>query len=125
MKRIESFKGLRAIAFFAIFISHANIGSFGGMGAWGVSIFFCLSGFLMTYNYLPKDNFPKFGLKFPINKIKKLYPLHIAMMVAMLLYFIIKNSPIRLLIYSCISHALLLQIWLPISDIYSNLNNIS
>ncbi len=125
MNRIDSFRGLRAIAFMAIFISHANLGPYGGLGAWGVSVFFCLSGFLMAYNYFPKQSSPRFGLKFPFDKIKKLYPLHIITMLAMLVFLLYKNAAVRPLIYSLISHSLLFQIWLPIPDIYSNLNNIS
>lgn len=75
-KRIESLQGLRAIAFLAILISHSRVFNCGYLGAWGVSIFFVLSGFLMTYNYMPRQDFKyPSPLVFGWQKIKKLYPL--------------------------------------------------
>lgn len=53
MKKIQSLQGLRAVAFIFILISHCGI-NFGGFGEWGVSVFFILSGFLMSYNYVGK-----------------------------------------------------------------------
>ena len=57
-QRINSLQGLRAIAFLAIFISHAGLGNYGCLGAWGVSVFFLLSGFLMTLSQLNKEDDP-------------------------------------------------------------------
>ena len=54
MKRITSLQALRAIAFINIFISHCGVTMFFG-GAWGVSLFFVLSGFVMYYAYCERD----------------------------------------------------------------------
>jgi len=72
----KALQGLRAIAIIAIFISHSELGKFEYFGAWGVSVFFVLSGFLMLFNYLPREEYPEFGFGFAWGKIKKLYPLH-------------------------------------------------
>lgn len=53
---LPQFQGLRAVAFGAIFISHLGIGNFGALGAWGVSVFLVLSGFLMVNSYWFKAN---------------------------------------------------------------------
>lgn len=53
-KKILPFQGLRAIAFLFVFVCHSNVGAFEAFGAWGVSVFLVLSGFLMVYIYFPK-----------------------------------------------------------------------
>lgn len=54
MKKIDGLQGLRAVAFIAIFISHTSVGNYSKLGAWGVSIFLVLSGFVMVYSYWNK-----------------------------------------------------------------------
>lgn len=124
--RISQFQGLRAVAFLAIFISHANVGPFGALGAWGVSVFFVLSGFLMMYSYLPREKSPKFGFNFAWIKIKKLYLLHIAMMLVAVLYKLIdfKDSISKLLV-DILLHSTLVQAWIPYSKYYSTLNGLA
>lgn len=83
-KQIESLQILRAIAFLEIFLGHCGITFF--TGAFGVSIFIVLSGFCMALNYLPKADkislSPVSNIKYALLKIKKLYGLHIIMLVA-------------------------------------------
>ena len=50
--KIKSIQALRACAFLGIFASHLEIFS---LGAWGVSIFLVLSGFIMYYAYSNRD----------------------------------------------------------------------
>lgn len=124
--KMAQFQGLRTAAFLAIFISHANIGPFGAMGAWGVSVFFCVSGFLMAYNYLPREEKPEFGLGFVWNKIKKLYPLHIATMLGMVLYYVLVfHTPAKELLISAVLHTALIQIWVPLAKYYVTLNGVA
>lgn len=125
-KKIDSFQGLRAIVCVAIFISHSGLGSFGALGAWGVSVFFVLSGFLMMYNYLQREADPKFGLRFAQKKIKSLYPLHIAMMVVAFLYLLLSHSKTTESLTKALPlHALLVQIWIPNPEYYATLNGVS
>lgn len=53
--------------------------------SFGVSIFFVMSGFLMTYNYIDRPVMQKpdvlSAVKFGIRKIKRLYPLHLIMLI--------------------------------------------
>ena len=83
-KQIESLQVLRAIAFLEIFLGHCRITFF--TGAFGVSIFIVLSGFCMALNYLPKADkislSPVRNIKYALLKIKKLYGLHLVMLVA-------------------------------------------
>ena len=76
--KIPSIQVVRALAFIGIFMMHCGVGK---LGAWGVSILIILSGFLMTYTYYNKDINCSFkdNVKFSINKIKKIYLLHIFM----------------------------------------------
>lgn len=125
-KKIKAFQGLRAIAIVAIFISHAGIGPFGCLGAWGVSVFFVLSGFLMMYNYLQRDTDPTFGVLFAYRKIKGLYPLHFLMMIVAMLYIILtKTKTIETLVKAFPFHLTLTQIWIPIPEYYATFNGVS
>ena len=126
MKKINSLQGLRAIAFLAIFISHARLKNFGALGAWGVSVFFVLSGFLMIYNYLPKQIITKSAICFSWSKIKKLYPLHIFMMLSVAIPLLMKvfsgEESLKKWTIDILLHAFLIQIWVPNSEYYATLN---
>ena len=88
-----------------------------------MSIFFGLSGFLMTVNYWNRE--PRFGIAFAIKKIKKLYPLHIAMMLCMIPIRVYGGVPLRTLIVQLILHMTLVQIWIPVPGLYSSLNGVA
>ena len=80
-KRIESLQALRTLAFLGIFFVHS--GFFISWSNLGVSVFYVMSGFLMIYTYGERafDITIKNNLVFSVNKIKKLYPLHIITMI--------------------------------------------
>lgn len=128
--RIKSLQGLRTLAFFGIFTSHTGLTQ---LGAWGVSVFFVLSGFLMAYVYYERnlDCSLKRSVSFSIRKIKRLYPLHILMMLAALLLELVplfKHFSARsvILLLSKIGfNAALLQGWLPTQSMYYSLNAVS
>lgn len=129
-ERIKGIQSLRTLAFLGIFVSHLEIGPFGSLGAWGVSVFIIMSGFLLVYNYYYRngiESIPSFLWK----KIKKLYPLHIMMLIAALVisvYAIIVNCEYEkgvFLIKSCILNVLLIQTWIPNSDYYFSCNAVS
>ena len=82
--RLERLEVLRALACIGVFTSHCYISS---LGAWGVSVFIMLSGFLLVYNGLDRaDSFPT-GAKgcagYAFRKIARLYPLYIFGLVLM------------------------------------------
>lgn len=99
--KINSLQTVRAFAFFGIFYCHCGTNIF---GAWGVSVFVLLSGFLMTYRYYEKEfvNISFYSnLHFAINKIKSLYPLHILMLLAafpLVIHALASNYSLRLLV---------------------------
>lgn len=80
-KRIESLQVLRGLAFLGIFTSHCGNSS---LGPWAVSVFFVMSGFLMTLSYYQKKVDVSFtsAFGFSVLKISKLYNLHILTMIA-------------------------------------------
>ena len=128
--RIKSLQGLRTLAFLGVFVSHTGLFE---LGAWGVSVFFVLSGFLMAYVYSERE--PVTGIKaslmFSIRKLKKLYPLHILMLLAALpfeLISVIRGFSIHALLLLCEKIGLnitLLQDWVPVQASYYSLNAVA
>ncbi len=127
--KIKSLQGLRAIAFLSIFSEHAGITH---LGSWGVSCFIILSGFLMQYNYVNvKAETPiRECILFAINKIKKLYPLHIiTFIISLFLYWnnqrldSIRHFSIFLI--KMITNLFLLQSWVPKAEFYWSFNAVS
>ncbi len=121
-KKINSIQGLRAIAFLAIFISHTGLGNFGCLGAWGVSVFFALSGFLMMLSHLNKGDNPKFGFGFAWNKIRSLYPLHFVTMLLAAVYAAYCGQHLMKVSLDIVIHSLLIQMWIPNTKFYTTLN---
>lgn len=122
------------MAFIGIFASHSGISCFEAGGSWGASVFFVLSGFLMFYSYYGTGRIKTYGLlhsiKFGVNKIKKIYPLHIVTMSMMVLLtlFVYRDNPgiiIKDISSKFIVDSLLLQSWFPNMDIYFSLNAVS
>lgn len=122
-RNIRSMQALRGLAFLGIFTSHCDISD---LGAWGVSIFFAMSGFLMIYSYESRlftanvvENF-----RFALKKISKLYPLHIFMFglaLPPIIIRIIKYNTIEQRmreVMKILLNILLLQAWFPNIDIY-------
>ena len=84
-KLISSLQGLRAVAFLSVVLSHCGAP---WLGPWAISVFVALSGFLMTCNYYDRPRTApglRSAITFSLQKIRKLYPLHLIMMVAALL----------------------------------------
>lgn len=123
---ITAMQGLRAVSFLAIFVSHSGLGPFGCLGAWGVSVFLVMSGFLMAYQYLQKEELPAFGLAFAARKIRALYPLHIATMLAKLpiaLFNVVGGTlSATALVVAIAMNVGMVQVWVPWEQMYSALN---
>ena len=126
MKRIESLQALRAIAFIAIFLSHCSIIATGPMG---VSIFLVLSGFLLVYTAERRKESLVTGIveniRFASSKLKKLYPLHILTLLAMILFMLVSSEKQTYWVPKAIVNALLLQAWFPSESWYLTFNKAS
>lgn len=122
-KNIDALQALRAWAFMGVFLSHTGIEVL-GLGVWGVSVFFILSGFLMTYSYYGKERIKSVSWKenvlFAWNKMKPLYSLHVITMLAVSIFMFIGEETVTIAqaVVKIILNLLLLQSWTPIeSDI--------
>jgi peptidoglycan/LPS O-acetylase OafA/YrhL len=80
MPRVESLTGLRWFAAFFVFVHHiANLAPIRSLTAWswlgvtGVTFFFVLSGFVLTWSWFPRDT-PR---RFYWRRFARIYPLHL------------------------------------------------
>lgn len=120
-RKSGSIQALRAIAFFEIFLRHCYVPYF--TGAFGVSIFFVLSGFCMELSYFRKpiqDISIKGSFAFALKKISKIYMLHILMMLASALL-----SGFKISLTSLLLNVFLVQAWVPDGNVYYSLNGVS
>lgn len=122
-ERILSLQVLRALGCLAILAGHCRLGA-GGPN--GVSLFFLLSGFLTYYNNYDREI--EDGFRFAWKHIRKLYPLHIGLMIvalAMEIPDVIKNGQMGVEFLRLIFHTFLLQSWIPYKTFYYSLNKLT
>lgn len=113
---------MRGISFLCIFLFHSGVLSsfFSNLA---VSIFFVMSG-LLSYNHYVYESCHEWSLKtsfqYAINRIKRLYPLHIAMMLLMIFRLFILFSKNHILSENLLSifiqailNTFLIQDWSP------------
>ena len=128
--KIKSIQALRAYAFLGIFASHAEMLP---LGAWGVSIFLVLSGFIMFYAYSGRDleTGVEKNILFAIRKIKRLYLPHIITMILALaievyMFFqYIAPENARDFYERVVLNVFLVQSWMPDQYMYFSLNGVS
>lgn len=130
-QKIIPLQGGRAVAFLGVFLFHTGLIE---TGPWGVSVFVILSGFLMTYNHYAEDRKLSFHemISFSLNKIKKLYPLHVIMMLSAVVlsieqqtigYFLKYNF--KLTIEQILANLFLIQAWIPSNLFWYSLNGVA
>ena len=128
--KIKSLQILRAMAFLGILTYHCEATN---LGAWGVSVFLIMSGFLMVYNHIHSaipcgmQNQASYARK----KLRKLYPLHILMLIMILILLrntLFHNLSIKSSLTTglkIVSNVFLLQSWIPNSKYYYAMNGVS
>ena len=109
---IFSLQALRALAFAGILTYHCGLLP---LGAWGVSIFFILSGFVIMLRYHEKEIACSLrsNLCFAFKCIRKIYPLHIFMTVVVIIRDYIQFGVIDMNMPKLIANLLLLSSWFP------------
>ena len=120
--RIDSIQTLRSIAFLVIFLYHSTKKV---PGAWGVSVFFVLSGFVMVYSYWnrPPERTIKKAAQFSWNKIKRLYPLHLIMLMVAFIRLLIQKESVFSLLRQLALSVFLVQTWTPFH--YQAINSVA
>lgn len=121
-KNIDTLQMIRCFAILGICLSHTDFLLFKSLGAWGTSLFFILSGFVMTYNFFESNKINSVSIKdnahFAIKKIKPLYPLYIITTLLMFCRLIIGEEAIsiHIALIRLVLNIFLMQTWLPFSD---------
>ncbi|MBP1586148.1 MAG: acyltransferase [Lachnospiraceae bacterium] len=125
-KKTQSLQALRGLAFAGIFLGHFY---YFGWTPVSVSVFFVLSGFLLTLK--SEDGSGHQGFKENIssawNRIRKLYPLHLVLMVICIPLTIYRAGyfdPMDILI-KVVCNVFLIQSLVPNADIAASLNGVS
>ena len=130
--RIESFQALRGLAFMGIFLCHA--GACIEWSALSVSVFFVLSGFLLTVRQGEEELPVSFRecFRFARKRISKLYLLHLVTMGselilrgAILLFEGAAPAGYARLAGETVLHVFLLQVWFPDTAVNTSLNGVS
>lgn len=131
-KHLGALDGIRSFACLEIFCCHCLWGG----GALGVSMFLILSGFLLMYRYLSVDaaalpSVTPLGLiRFAWKRLRKLYLLHIIMMVIVIIVQLIQDrfqtgADWTALLVRVLSHIFMVQTWVPVESVYYSLNGLS
>ena len=121
---IRNLQALRFVFIMLVVMSHIIGRSFDFGGECGVSFFFMLSGFILSYAYGEKVRAKTFGhCRFIKKQLSKFYPLHV------LLFLIMIVLDARLGRFfswdKLVANLLLLQSWVPSDDFYFVGNGLS
>ncbi|MEU9059271.1 acyltransferase [Streptomyces sp. NPDC048430] len=133
LSRLPSLTGLRFVAVLFVFAFHAALEApfsdtgFGqayadtvmNAGWLGVSFFFVLSGFVLTWSARPRDTVPDFWRR----RAAKVYPLHIVTWAAALVLVAAAGAPAQL--RQALPNLFLVHTWFPDRDVFSSLNDVS
>lgn len=118
----------RFLAVACVFTWHANFLLKYQLGYAGVSFFFVLSGFLLTYHYrgyfnhLTRERVSSFYLA----RFAKIYPVHVLMFVALLpTIMIVFHVKFTQLVIPAVTNLLLLQSFIPSRNYYFSINSVS
>ena len=118
-RRLPSLTGLRIFAALAVYLSHvgpphgspAVLASFFKSGYSGVTLFFVLSGFVLSVNYFDAFRRPRLvtSYNFFVARFARIYPLYIVI----LFYVVVHDHAIGITIHDWWWNALAIQAWSP------------
>ena len=132
--RLTSLTGMRFIAAFMVFASHLYMAVWytGGdfatdavpgvamrIAFTGVSFFFILSGFVLTWSTRPGDTAWTFWRR----RLVKIYPNHFVTFLCTLVLLIVTGK--QLIAAQIIPNLFLVQSWIPVNEIYASVNGVS
>jgi peptidoglycan/LPS O-acetylase OafA/YrhL len=130
--RLPSLTGLRFVAAFVVFGFHVHISRLSagggvrtatewvfGPGAVGVSFFFVLSGFVLTWSARPADT----TLRFWRRRIAKIYPNHVVTALAATAAAVLAGTGLTAAVV--VPNLLLVQAWSPDAGVFFGLNTVS
>ncbi len=131
-EKLEAIQALRALAFIGILCQHCSVAR---LGTWGVSVFFVLSGFILTFTSLREGRQFSPGIRrgvlFSLFKINKLYLTHVVTTSAVLVLTLYSmyvdgnlNQWPKQLFY-LIVNLLLVQDWFRAEAIRCSLNGVA
>ncbi len=122
-RTITTLQSLRFAFVFLVFLSHLPSGFEAG-GVCGVSLFFVLSGFVLSEGYGERLCEGRFvWRKFFVRRLIRVVPLHLT---GVLLFLAVYRNHLSVAdwpFYVC--NVLLLQSWIPLHDCYFSLNGVS
>lgn len=126
-QRIDQLTGLRFFAALLVFVSHLKwdsspdfIRSIFANGYVGVSFFFVLSGFVLSYSYQDKIiNGQITGKRYLFLRLARLSPLHFAIAIPFI-GLAINSDQINL--FALLANLSYMQSWVPISSVYFSFN---
>lgn len=109
---LNSLQALRALAFLSVLLHHCSLFSF---APWGVSVFFVLAGFVAYYRAGETQRAPTLrdSALFALRHMRRLYPLHLLLIAAVLLGEGIYTGTVPLSGARLASDLLLLGSWIP------------
>ncbi|MEN8655957.1 acyltransferase [Streptomyces sp. 21So2-11] len=130
---LPSLTGMRMVAALAVFFYHAGelsplpsvaaAGAFKsvfGQGGWfGVSFFFVLSGFVLTWAARPTDTMPRFWRR----RLVKVFPNHLVTLVAATVSSVVLGQTLG--VWKTVANMFLLQSWDWHVDIWGGINPVS
>lgn len=118
--RLDSLTGLRFFAAYMVLIHHFSnfsvlplVWRWYGFGTTGVSFFFVLSGFVLTWSFVPSDTPPRFYWR----RFARIWPLHaITTLLAIPVFYMGRDIPMNW--RGVILSFFLLHAWIPAPSIY-------
>ncbi|WKX73964.1 acyltransferase [Streptomyces sp. XD-27] len=132
LSRLPSLTGMRFIAALTVFVFHAtgmgflrgDVGDlltdvFADTGTPGVSFFFILSGFILTWSARPRDTVPGFWRR----RMAKIYPNHLVAFAAAAVIMLIASDPFEAKTF--FTSLFLVQSWVPEFPVPTGMNPVA